>query len=52
MRFSAAFSQWVGREFANEITKSANDKVVSIHLGGEESENQEWTKLHPGTPII
>src|SRR5882724_4476939 len=28
-RFSAAFSQWVGRTFANEVTKSTNDKVVS-----------------------
>jgi hypothetical protein len=52
MRFSAAFSQWIGRTFANEVTKSINNKVVSIHLGGEEGENQEWTKLNPGMPII
>jgi hypothetical protein len=51
MRFSAAFSQWLGRTFANEITKSPNNKVISVHLGGEEGENQEWAKMNPGTPI-
>jgi hypothetical protein len=51
MRFSAEFSKWVGRTFANQIVKSTNGKVVSLHLGGEECANQEWTKLNPGVPI-
>jgi hypothetical protein len=52
MRFSAAFSQWLGRTFVNEVTKSTNNKVVSAHLGGEECENQQWAKLDPGTRIV
>jgi hypothetical protein len=51
MRCSAEFSKWVGREFAADIEKSANGKVMTLHLGGDECKNQEWTKLNPGTPI-
>ncbi|MGA3056363.1 MAG: hypothetical protein ABSD63_19310 [Candidatus Korobacteraceae bacterium] len=51
MSFSAEFSKWIGRTFTNGINKSTNGKVLSVHLGGEECGNQEWTKLNPGTPI-
>lgn len=52
MAFSSNFSKWVGNTFSNEIRKSSNGKVLSVHLGGDECGNQEWTKLNPGTPII
>ena len=51
LRFSAAFSQWIGKTFNKHIAKSANGKVKTENLGGEISENQEWTKLSPGVPI-
>lgn len=51
MRFSSEFSKWIGETFVSGVTKSANNKVVSPHLGGEECENQEWTRLNPGAPI-
>lgn len=51
LRFSAAFSQWIGNTFHREIRKSSAGKVRSINLGGDESENQEWTKLNPGVRI-
>jgi hypothetical protein len=51
-RFSAEFSKWIGETFASGVTKSINDKVTSLHLGGEECANQEWSRLDPGTRII
>jgi hypothetical protein len=51
-RFSAEFSKWVGKTFANQIVKSRNDKVTSLHLGGEQCENQQWVTLNPGIPVI
>jgi len=51
LRFSAAFSQWIGNTFQSEIRKSGSGKVRSANLGGEDSNNQEWTKVNPGVSI-
>jgi len=52
MRFSAAFSQWIGRTFTAYIRKAGRGKIVTENLGGELSGNQEWTKLNPGALIV
>jgi hypothetical protein len=52
LRFSAAFSQWIGNTFHREIRKSSNRKVRTANLGGKKSDNQGWTKVNPGIPIV
>lgn len=47
-QFSAAFAQWVDQTFAGQISKT--QKVPSANLGGQTSDNQEWTKTAT-TPI-
>jgi hypothetical protein len=48
-QFSAAFARWIDNEFHGQIRQS--HKVVSENLGGEQSQNQEWEKVNPATPI-
>ena len=51
--FSADFSKWIGKEFAHEVTKSTNKKkLLSTHVGGGKSKNQEWTKADPGIRVV
>ena len=52
MRCSAELSKWIGREFGADLMKSTRNKVMSLHLGGDECANQEWTKRHPEIAII
>ena len=51
LRFSAAFSQWIGRTFSGQIAKAGLGKVRTANLGGELSDNQRWTRLNPAVPI-
>jgi hypothetical protein len=48
-RWSAHTAQWIDQQFRGQIHKTT--KVTSKNLGGLESENQEWQKTNPGTPI-
>jgi hypothetical protein len=51
--FSADFSKWMGKEFRNDLTQSANGrKVLSRDVGGGMSKNQEWTRVNPQIQIV
>jgi len=49
-QFSAAFARWIDSEFRGQIRQTR--KIQSENLGGEQSQNQEWEKINPSTPII